>query len=70
MTGDHFPSGWDREQVHRILEHYETQTDEEAVAEDDPVFGRSDWAVVEVPAELMPVVREIIAQFEAMIRPS
>ncbi|OLE83202.1 MAG: hypothetical protein AUF76_07030 [Acidobacteria bacterium 13_1_20CM_2_65_9] len=26
-----FPQGWDEERVRRVLEHYETQSDEEAV---------------------------------------
>jgi hypothetical protein len=30
-----FPLGWDEERVHRVLAHYEEQTEEEAVAEDE-----------------------------------
>ena len=29
-----YPPGWDLERVRRIIQHYESQTDEEAVAED------------------------------------
>jgi len=32
-----YPPGWDEERVKHILEHYENQTDQEAVAEDDEV---------------------------------
>lgn len=35
MTENRLPLGWDEERVRRVLEHYENQTDEEAVAEDE-----------------------------------
>lgn len=34
-----FPPGWDRERVLRILELYENQSEEEAVAEDEAAFA-------------------------------
>lgn len=33
MKQSKFPPGWDKQRVRRVLEHYESQTDEEAVAE-------------------------------------
>ena len=33
-----FPQGWDEERVRRVLEHYEDQSDEEAVAEDEAAY--------------------------------
>jgi hypothetical protein len=30
-----FPPGWDEERVQRVLDHYEQQTEEEAVVEDE-----------------------------------
>jgi hypothetical protein len=38
MSSDNFPPGWDQERVRRVLEHYESQSDEEAVAEDEAAF--------------------------------
>ncbi len=38
MKKTRFPEGWDEERVRRVLEHYEPQTDEEAVAEDEAAF--------------------------------
>lgn len=35
MTDVRFPVGWDDERVRRVLEHYETQSDEEAIADDE-----------------------------------
>ncbi len=68
MTNSHFPPGWDEERVRRVLAHYETQTEEEAVVEDKRAFRSRERTVVEVPIELMPVIREIIAQYEAKAR--
>ncbi len=33
-----FPPGWDEARVKRVLEHYEAQSEEEAVAEDEASF--------------------------------
>jgi hypothetical protein len=68
MTNRHFPPGWDEERVRRVLAHYEAQTEEEAVVEDEGAFKSRSRTVVEVPVELMPVIREIIAQYEATVR--
>ena len=57
-----FPLGWDEERVRRVLAHYEQQTEEEAVAEDEAAFEDSTQAVMEVPKELVPAIRELIAK--------
>jgi hypothetical protein len=57
-----FPEGWDEARVRRTLEHYETQTEEEAVAEDEAAFEQRDQTVMEVPSDLVPTVRELIAK--------
>jgi len=61
MKQTRFPPGWDEERVRRVLEHYETQTDEEAVAEDESAFEATTHAAVEIPVELLPAVRELLA---------
>ncbi len=63
MITNRFPPGWDEERVRRVLAHYETQTEAEAVAEDERIFQGRDRTVVEVPVELMPVIRAIITQY-------
>ncbi|MBM3821061.1 MAG: hypothetical protein FJW14_18885 [Acidimicrobiia bacterium] len=42
-----FPEGWNEERVRRVLEHYENQSDEEAV---------------DIPVELVPQVRTLLAR--------
>jgi hypothetical protein len=62
MKQSKFPPGWDEERVRRVLDLYERQTEEEAVAEDEAAFEDSTQAVVEVPRELVPAIRELIAK--------
>jgi len=40
MRQTEFPPGWDENRVREVLEHYETQTEEEAVAEDGATVTR------------------------------
>jgi hypothetical protein len=65
MRQSTYPAGWDRERVRRVLEHYETQSDEEAVAEDEAAYEAITSTAMEVPVELVPVVRELIAKRRA-----
>ncbi len=62
MTRKNYPPGWDEERVRRVLEHYESQSDEEAVAEDEAAFEATPHTTMEVPVDLVPVVRELIAK--------
>ena len=65
MKRNIFPPGWDNERVAKVLEHYETQTEEEAVAEDEAAFELSGQTFIEVPTELVPAVRELLAKHKA-----
>ena len=65
MKQSKFPAGWDEERVRRILAHYEDQTEEEAVAEDEAAYDDPNQAMIEVPRELVPAVRELIAKRRA-----
>ncbi len=62
MKQSNFPPGWDEERVRRVLAHYEQQTEEEAVAEDEAAFEDATQTVMEVPKELVPAIRELIAK--------
>ena len=57
-----FPPGWDEARVQRVLDHYEGQSDEEAVAEDEASFEATTHTAMEIPVELVPAVRELIAK--------
>ena len=57
------PKNWDAERIQKVLKHYENQTDDEAIAEDEQAFANSE-TVMQVPLELIPAVRELIAQHD------
>ncbi len=65
MKQSRFPEGWDEERVRRTLEHYGNLTEEEAVAEDEASFEDRTQTVMEVPVDLVPAVRELIAKRSA-----
>ncbi|MBI2348956.1 MAG: hypothetical protein HYV05_09935 [Deltaproteobacteria bacterium] len=62
MRKNKFPPGWNEERVRRVLAHYEEQTEEESVAEDEAAFEDSTQTVIEVSKELLPAIRELIAK--------
>ena len=57
-----FPAGWDEERGRHVILHYESQTEDEALAEDEAAFSTSSQTVMEIPNELVPSVRAHIAQ--------
>jgi hypothetical protein len=57
-----YPAGWDEERVRRVLNHYESQSDEQAVAEDEAAYEATTQTTMGVPVELVPAVRELIAK--------
>ena len=57
-----FPPGWDEARVQRVLEHCESQSEVEAVAEDEAAFESSVETMMSVPHDLVPEVRELIAR--------
>lgn len=65
MKQSKFPPGWDEERVRRVISHYEEQSEEEALAEDEAAFENQGLAVMEIPKELVPAVREMIAKHQA-----
>ena len=65
MSQQAYPPGWDKERVKRVLAHYEHQSEEEAVAEDEAAFEGNGEAVMEVPYELIPTIRELIAKHQS-----
>ena len=64
MKQSKFPPGWDEERVRGVLQHYNEQTEEEAVAEDEAAFENRTQTAMEVPNELVPTVRELIARHQ------
>ena len=62
MKQQHYPAGWNEERVRKVLQHYERQTEEEAVAEDEATLRRRDQTVMVVPNRLVPTITRLIAK--------
>ena len=56
-----FPKGWNEAQVKAVLEHYEAQSEEEAVAEDEAAFRKREQTVMVVPKKLVPAITKLIS---------
>jgi hypothetical protein len=65
MKPSKYPEGWDEARVQRVLAHYEQQTDDEAVAEDEAAYESTTHTAMEVPVDLVPAVRELLAKRRA-----
>lgn len=48
--------------MQRVLQHYEQQTEEQAIAEDEAAYEPPTHTAMEVPVDLVPTVRELIAK--------
>jgi len=64
MSQNMFPDGWDEGKVQRVLAHYGEQTEDEALAEDEAGIESSE-TVMNVPHDLVPKVRELIAKHQS-----
>ncbi len=65
MSDSSFPKGWDEDRVRRVLRYYEEQSADEAVAEVEASCESPTHTAMEVPVELVPAVRELIAKRKA-----
>ena len=65
MSQSQFPPGWDEDRVQHVLDHYDQQTDEEAVAEDEAAWESTTHTTMDVPVDLVQKVRDLIGEREA-----
>ncbi len=54
MMQSKFPPGWNEERVRRVITHYEEQTEEEALAEDEAAYEDQTHTFMEIPGDLVP----------------
>jgi hypothetical protein len=62
MKQSKHPSGWNERKVRRVLRHYESQAESEAIAEDEAAFELKDQIVMVVPSKLVPEITKLIAR--------
>ncbi|MBF0548063.1 MAG: hypothetical protein HQM08_26735 [Candidatus Riflebacteria bacterium] len=56
------PKGMTEKDVLGLIEHFENQTDDEAIAEDEAAFGKDRCTVMEIPIRLVDKGRAMIAR--------
>ena len=61
----HFPPGWDEERVRSVLEYYESQTEDEAVAEHEAAYEDPTHAMMAIPKDLVPAVNALLAKHDS-----
>jgi hypothetical protein len=57
-----YPKGWNRQRVQAVIAHYENQTEDEAMAEDEAAFRDGAFAMIQVPIKLVPAVQKLLAK--------
>jgi hypothetical protein len=57
-----YPKGWNRSKVARVIAHYENQTDEQAIAEDEAAYSIPAFTMMQVPKALVPQVQKLISK--------
>jgi hypothetical protein len=57
-----YHKGWNRQKVQTVLAHYENQTGDEAVAEDEAALRDGSFAMIQVPIDLVPRVQKLLAK--------
>ena len=62
MKKNKFPPGWNDERVKKVIKHYEKQSENEVIAEDEAAHENTSYTVINVPKDLVPKVRELIAK--------
>jgi hypothetical protein len=65
MSKSRLPKDWDEARVKSVAEHYNNQSDDEAVAEDELSYKETTHTSMDVPVDLVPKVRELIAKRKA-----
>ena len=58
------PEGWTEERIKNVIDHYESQSEDEAIAEDEAALEVEE-ALVQVPLDLVADMRALIAERKA-----
>ncbi len=60
MSESNLPVGWDEDRIRKVLRSYDAETEDEASAADEAGVEYSE-TVMNVPRDLVPKVRQLIA---------
>jgi hypothetical protein len=57
-----YPKGLNRKKVQALIDYYDHQSDDEAIAEAEAAYRKRSTALIEIPVKLLPAVRALIAR--------
>jgi len=64
MKRNEFPVGMDEQSILDLVDYYDSQTDGDAAAEHEAALAHPTGTLMDVPTELVPVFRELIARHQ------
>ena len=62
MKKNNYQQGWTAQKVKKVLNHYEKQTEDTAVSEDEIAYKDKTKTFIEIPRKLVPSVRKLLAK--------
>lgn len=63
-----YPPGWNEKRVRKVLRHYERQTEDDAVTEDEAARADDQETVIIVPKRLLPAIRNLVQRSKTGVR--
>lgn len=62
MSQQKLPPGWDAQRIREVIDHYESQGEDEQFAEIEAAHQAEGITMMAVPTELVPEVRALLAR--------
>ena len=57
-----YPPGWNEKRIKELIAHYDSQSEDEEAAEIEAVLKAENVTVMDIPTELVPKVRALLAR--------
>jgi hypothetical protein len=57
-----FPKGWNRKRVETLIDYYEKQSDEDAIAEAEARYNAVESTMMQIARALVPQVERLLAR--------
>jgi hypothetical protein len=68
MKKNNLPKGWSQRKAQRVLGHYERQSEDQAVTEDEAAYHNRKQTIMVIPIKLVPAVRRLLRDAPAKTR--
>ena len=62
MNEQKLPPGWDQSRIRQVIEHYDSQHEDERAAEIEAAWEVEGMTLMSVPTDLVPEIRAILAR--------